>query len=103
MSMKEEEKVDLFSMTQEELNEYCRIKDQKQRDEFREQKKCIFEEAYSGYCGREGYPFCAEHLKWKCKHKDCQKQATHQCEDTRVLVCGHSLCEEHSWCPHHMP
>lgn len=54
---------------------------------------CTFE-TYGGICKKEGYPFCPEHVKWKCFV--CDKQAIRYCFFEGFLVCGMPECADHS-------
>lgn len=56
-----------------------------------EKKKCKFDLAWVGPCNREGYPFCEEHSKVRCRA--CGGQAVRECSIAVSLVCGHPLCK----------
>jgi hypothetical protein len=52
---------------------------------------CKFDISWVGVCKNEGEPYCDEHKGVKCK--SCGEQATHDCEETYMFVCGIPLCD----------
>lgn len=60
--------------------------------------KCIFDLAWTGPCKQETVngEYCKNHSVTKCCV--CGEQATHECGETFMLVCGAPLCDncEHS-------
>ena len=57
-------------------------------------KVCKFNKAWSGLCEKDvvsGLEYCEEHSQIKCSI--CGKQATHDCGETAMLVCGVPLCD----------
>src|ERR1043165_714954 len=54
--------------------------------------KCIFDNAWSGKCGRLALSsgLCENHLNLKCS--SCNSQTIKQCTNESSLVCGRPLC-----------
>lgn len=59
-----------------------------------EEKKCSFQVAWRGACGEkvEDGEYCPAHQNVTCC--SCGEQATHECNETAILVCGAPLCND---------
>lgn len=57
------------------------------------QAKCKFYKAWTGQCGEKCLDgdYCERHSITKCC--SCGNQATHECSETFMLVCGAPLCD----------